>query len=78
MILPLRSVMTRSAGVKGGVIDAAGFDDDQRLGSGAVNATGIAEGVRSQAAAGNLLVGVEDLFAECFEHHGVFLCRRPD
>ena len=48
------------------VIDAAGLDDDERLGARAVDAAGVAEGVRSEAAAGDLLVGVEDLFAERF------------
>ena len=40
--------------------------------AGAVDAAGVAEGVGSEAAAGDLLVGVEDLFAEGFEQHGGF------
>ena len=57
-----------------GVIDAAGLDDDQGLGAGTVDAAGVAEGVGSKAAAGDFLVGVEDLFAKRFEQHGVFPC----
>jgi hypothetical protein len=51
-------------GSEGGVIYAAGLDDDKGLRTGTVDATGVAEGVGSQAAAGDLLVGVEDLFAK--------------
>ena len=54
-----------------GVVDAAGLDDDERLGAGAVDAAGVAEGVGSEAAAGNFAVGVEDFFAERGEEHGV-------
>ena len=36
-----------------------------------VDAAGVAEGVGSEAAAGDLLVGAEDLFAKRFEQHGV-------
>ena len=55
------------------VVDTAGFDDDQRLGTGAVDAAGVAEGVRGEAAAGDLLIGVEDLLAKGFEKHVLFL-----
>jgi hypothetical protein len=51
-------------GGKGGVVDAAGLDDDEGLGTGAVDAAGIAEGVGCEAAAGDFLVGLEDLLAE--------------
>ena len=44
-----------------GVVDAAGLDDDERLGAGAVDAAGVAEGVGSEAAAGNFAVGVREL-----------------
>ena len=47
-----------------GVVHAAGLDDDERLAAAAINTAGVAEGVRGQAAAGDLAVGVEDLFAE--------------
>ena len=55
--------MTRSAGRQGFVVDAAWLDDDQRLAAGAVDAAGVAEGVGSQPAAGDFLVGAEDFFA---------------
>ena len=48
---------------KGGVVDAAGLDDDKRLRAGAVNSAGIAKGVRSEAAASDFLVGFENLLA---------------
>jgi len=51
-------------GRHGGVVDAAGLDDDEGLGAGAVDAAGVAEGVGSEAAAGDFLVGVEDLLAQ--------------
>ena len=59
-------------GFQAGVVHAAGLDDHQRLLTGAVDAAGVAKGVRSEAAAGNFLVGVEDFFAQRFEQHGGF------
>ena len=47
-----------------GVIHAAGLDDDERLRARAVDSAGVAEGVRRKAAAGDLLVGMKDLFAK--------------
>lgn len=58
-------------GRHGGVIHTAGLDDDQWLGAGAVDAARVAEGVRREAAACDLAVGVENLFAELREEHGV-------
>jgi hypothetical protein len=61
--------------VRGGeraVVDATGLDDTERLGTGSVDSAGVAEGVRSEAAAGDFKVGVEDLFAKRFEEHGDF------
>ena len=52
-----------------GVIDSAGLDDHQRLSAAAVDAAGVAEGVRRQAAAGDLPVGVEHLFTKRGEQH---------
>ena len=45
---------------EGGIIDAAGFDDDQGLRAGAVDAAGVAEGMGGEAAAGDFLVGFEE------------------
>src|SRR5580700_11987362 len=53
-------------GSHGGVVDAAGLDDDEGLRAGAVDTAGVAEGVGRETAAGDLLVGVEDLFAKGF------------
>ena len=53
-----------------GVIHAAGLDDHQRLGAAAVDTAGVPESVRRKAAAGDLLVGAENLFAKRFEQHG--------
>jgi hypothetical protein len=63
--------------LEGGVIDTAGLDDDEGLPPGPVkthsfHAAGVSKGVGRQAAAGYLLVGVKDLFAERFEQHDVF------
>jgi hypothetical protein len=72
-------------GGQGGVIDAAGLDDDKRPPASAggirtgniraMNAAGVAEGVGREAAAGDFPVGEEDLFAEGFEQHGVSVNR---
>jgi len=51
-------------GGEGCVVDSAGFDDDEGLRTGAVDSAGIAEGVGGEAAAGDLEVCMEDLFAE--------------
>ena len=56
-----------------GVFNAAGLDHDQGFGAGAVDSAGVAEGVGSEAAAGDLLVGIEDFLAEMSKQHGVFL-----
>ena len=55
---------------EGGVVDAAGLDDDKGIGTGAVYAAGVAPGVRGEAAAGDFLIGMEDFSAEGFEHGG--------
>ena len=66
------------AGCHGNIVDAAGLDDDERLGTGAVDATGVAEGVRSKAAAGDFLIGAKDLLAKVGEEHGnVLSCVGP-
>jgi hypothetical protein len=64
--MAVERVRTRSAAVRV-VGNAAGLDGDKRSGavdSGSVDAAGVAEGVDGEAAAGDLLVGVEDLFAK--------------
>ena len=58
------------SGGKRGVVDAAGLDDDEGFDAGAVDAAGVAEGVWGEAAAGDLLVGAEDLLAKRGEQHG--------
>ena len=50
-------------GSEGGVIDAARLYDDQGLSAAAIDAAGIAEGMRGQAAAGDFLIGFENLLA---------------
>src|ERR1700739_3187297 len=50
-------------GGEGSVSDAAGLDDNERLCAGAVDAAGIAEGVRGEAAAGDFLIGLKNLLA---------------
>lgn len=60
----------------GGVGHAAGLDGDERAGAthaGAVDAADVAESVEGEAAAGDFLVGVKDLFAKGREEHGVIL-----
>jgi hypothetical protein len=56
------------AGAEVVVIDAGGLDDDEALL--AVDAGGVAEGVEHEAAADELEIGFEDLFAKFFEQHG--------
>ena len=56
-------------GGHGGVWDAAGFYGDEGLGAGAVNAAGVAEGVKGEATLGDFLVGEEDLVTEIGEEH---------
>jgi len=51
------------------VVDAGGLDDDEALG--AVDATGVAEGVEDEATLDEFEVGFEDLRAKFFEEHGV-------
>ena len=53
-----------------GIIHPAGFNDHQRLGTGAINAADVSEGVGSQPAAGNFLIRMKDLFAEGGKQHG--------
>jgi len=60
-------------GGHGRVIDPARFDHNQRLGTAAVDAGDIAKCVRSEAAAGDLLVRCQNLFAKRFEKHAVIL-----
>ena len=48
---------------EGGIIDSTGLDDNQRLGAGAIDAAGIAESVRSEAATGYFLIGAKNLLA---------------
>jgi hypothetical protein len=50
-------------GGEGGVVDATGLDDDEGPVAAAVDTAGIAEGVGREAAAGNFLVGFENLLA---------------
>jgi hypothetical protein len=45
------------------VVNSAGLDDDEGLSAGAIDPAGIAEGMRGEAAAGDFLVGVENLVA---------------
>ena len=59
--------MTMCAGLEFVVVDAGGLDDDEALL--AVDAGGVAEGVEHEAAANELEVGFEDLFAKFFEQH---------
>jgi hypothetical protein len=51
-----------------GVVDAGGLDDDEALV--AVDARGVAEGVKHKAATNEFEVGLEDLFTKLFEQHG--------
>ena len=63
------------AGLELVVVDAGGLDDDEALL--AVDAGGVAEGVEHEAAADELEVGFEDLFAKFFEQHdGSFITQR--
>ena len=59
---------------EGRVIDAAGLDDDKGLppSLSGRSPAGVAKGVGRQAATGDFLVSVKDLFAEGFEEHDVF------
>ena len=61
-------------GAQGGVIHPTGFNHHQRLVPGAVDAAGIAEGMRGEATAGDLAIGLMDLFAEGGKQHGSSQC----
>jgi hypothetical protein len=50
-------------GCEGGVINATGLDDDERLRTRAIHTAGIAKGVRGETAAGDFLIGAENLVA---------------
>ena len=59
-------------GLKRVVIDTAWLDDTEGLRACAVDTACIAECVWGETAAGDFLIGVEDLFAKRFEEHGDF------
>lgn len=57
------------SGGQGGVIDSAGLDHHEGLGSGPVDTADVSKGVRREAAASDLLIGAKDLLAKRFKQH---------